>query len=265
MRVGRNLTWQASRGNNCGVTATLDRTAYLSHFRADADALAAAGERGRDSPIPSCPEWKMGDLLTHTGMVHRWAAAIVRGGLLERPPFKAYVAPDGVDLVAWYRASAADVADALAEADPDRPMYNFTGATQTAAFWVRRQAQEVSIHRWDAEAAVGSARPINALLAADGVDEQLAMLGFAVRSTKPDLSLGGSLHLHATDADGEWMIGIENGHMTIKHGHGKGDAAVRGPAGTLNLAMWGRVSLADEPGFERFGDASVISAFSGAL
>ena len=44
--------------------------------------VAYAGRAGLDAPVPTCPDWTVLDLVAHQGMVHRWAAALVRG---ERP------------------------------------------------------------------------------------------------------------------------------------------------------------------------------------
>ena len=63
---------------------------------------------------------------------------------------------------------------ALAAADPTAPVWTWV-PDQRAAFWFRRQAQEVAVHRWDAEGAAGTPNVIESTLAADGVDEWLAM------------------------------------------------------------------------------------------
>ena len=44
---------------------------------------------------------------------------------------------------------------------------------------------------------------------------------------------GVTIHLHATDAPGEWMIERTPDGFTYAHGHGKGDVALRGPISDL--------------------------------
>ncbi|HEU0237988.1 MAG TPA: maleylpyruvate isomerase N-terminal domain-containing protein, partial [Micromonosporaceae bacterium] len=39
----------------------------------------AAAKAGPDAPVPTCPAWDVTKLVTHQGMVHRWAAANLRG------------------------------------------------------------------------------------------------------------------------------------------------------------------------------------------
>ena len=71
---------------------------------------------------------------------------------------------------------------------------------------------------------------------------------------------GQTLHLHATDdglgSAGEWtIIGRDDG-IALSHEHGKGDAALRGSAKDLLLAIVRRQPAADG-GIEVFGDAAV--------
>jgi len=39
----------------------------------------AAAEAGLDAKVPTCPAWDVTKLVVHQGMVHRWAAANLRG------------------------------------------------------------------------------------------------------------------------------------------------------------------------------------------
>jgi hypothetical protein len=53
------------------------------------------------------------------------------------------------------------------------------------------------------------------------------------------------VHLHAADDDdlprpGEWMFTFQPDGVDVEHRHGKGDMAVRGPAGQLLLFVWNR-------------------------
>ena len=84
-------------------------------------------------------------------------------------------------------------------------MDGFAGPT-TAAFWFRRQAHETAVHRWDAQRAAtpSSVDPIDATLAADGVDEWLEVFvpRFLARTGVPDDLVGATLHLHCTDEGG---------------------------------------------------------------
>jgi hypothetical protein len=65
------------------------------------------------------------------------------------------------------------------------------------------------------------------------------------------------VHLHATDADGEWLLRFDEGTVAVEARHAKGDAAVRGSAASLLLWLWGRVAL-DE--LEVLGDRGAADA-----
>ena len=149
----------------------LDPDTYLEHLRRDGDALARAAERDLATRVPSCPEWTMADLLRHTSQVHRNRTVLARLGDTKYPRgLEAEPGPDNVDdLVEWYRAGLDELIVALKEVGPDAPTWTWTGENKVA-FWIRRMAQETTVHRWDAQNAIGDPEPIEAGLASDGVD-----------------------------------------------------------------------------------------------
>ena len=51
----------------------------------------------------------------------------------------------------------------------------------------------------------------------------------------------GTLHLHCTDVEGEWLVARRDGEVTVTREHAKGDVAARGSASDLFLFLWGRV------------------------
>ncbi len=67
--------------------------------------------------------------------------------------------------------------------------------------------------------------------------------------------LGGSVRLHATDADGQWLVTETGDGLQVTRGHAKGDAAARGLAGDLLLLLWRRRGDGD---VEVHGDAAVL-------
>ena len=241
----------------------LDRENYLAHLRGDAAAMVSALRLGPDAPVPACPGWSVAQLVVHTGRVHRMASAVVARGLSERPGSEVIGKPptDPAALTAWFEDGVEGLIDALAACRPTDPAWNFTGSNQVMNFWVRRQAHETSIHRCDAQSALGSATPIATDLALDGVDELFDLLATQLARAKPTAATGGSVHLHATNGDGEWTVEITEGHVQVEKGHSKGDAAVRGTASELNLLVWGRRNPLTDPGFEMFGDPAVVERY----
>lgn len=76
-------------------------------------------------------------------------------------------------------------------------------------------------------------------------------------------SLSGSVHLHCTDADGEWMIERgPSGAAELSRRHAKGDCAIRGTAEALADLTSGSGSLAD---LEVLGDRAVADGFAAAF
>ena len=151
------------------------------------------------------------------------------------------------------------VADLGAIDDLDRPVFAFAPAHRRAGFWPRRMAQETTVHRVDAEQAVGRpVGPIEPAFAVDGIDELLSIFVAALGAARSPGD-GRTVHLHATDVEGEWLIRFEQGDVVVEPGHAKGDAAVRGPAADLLLWLWGRRPL---DGFEVFGDRGAAEALA---
>jgi uncharacterized protein (TIGR03083 family) len=215
---------------------------------AQTDAAArAAEELEPGSPVPSCPGWDVETLVGHLGGVHRWAAHLIATGSLapERPSARP---PGGAETIGWLREGAAELVALGRDKGPDAPAWNFAGHGATSAFWFRRMAHETAAHRWDLEAAAGTARPVPADLASDGIDELLTLMLPRRRIE----GLTGTLHIHCTDVAGEWTIDLAT--FETKPGHAKGDAALRGPASDLLLRLLNRAG-----GGESLGDERVLT------
>src|SRR5581483_952382 len=230
----------------------MDKAAYLDAVAADGAALAAAARLGLDPQVPSCPDWSVKDLVEHTGGVHQWVTEMVRTGAHRRISRRDLPPPPGPDdLVDWFEVGVGVLISVLRDADPDAPVWNWGPGAQVGSFWPRRMAQETTVHRWDGQAAHGVQQPVATELAVDGIDEIIRVGMGADALEKPDATLGGTLHIHTTDADGEWLVEVSGGKVHVRDEHGKGDAAVRGTASDLLLYLWGREPAAP---IEIFGD-----------
>jgi uncharacterized protein (TIGR03083 family) len=213
--------------------------------------LAADAEQaGTDAKVPTCPDWLVRDLVRHTGVVHRWAAAFVTEGYASYRPEGELPDLDGPELLAWFREGHRHLVDTLTAADPDVRCWHFLPAPSPLAFWARRQAHETAVHRFDAEAARGGTPDeIDRHFAADGIDELLR--GFharpksRVRSDAPRV-----LRVRATDVDGAvWTVRIsQEPPVTERGAAGDADCEVAGPAARLYLALWNRLPLPDATG-----------------
>ncbi|MER8159100.1 maleylpyruvate isomerase family mycothiol-dependent enzyme [Streptomyces sp. NPDC094472] len=204
----------------------------------------AAAEAGVDAPVPSCPDWRVRDLLSHIGQVHGWAARIVGEGLTDpvRPTLEP--APADAEILSWYREVHGRMVGTLTDADPELKCFTFLPTEFPLGFWARRQAHETAIHRIDAESARGGdLSPFTPEFAADGVDELL--VGFhgldrsRVRTDTPR-----TFRVRATDHDAVWTMRLsQDVPRTERDGEGAADCELSGPAGDLYLALWNRLPI----------------------
>jgi len=226
---------------------------YVRTLRAHTDAVVtAAGGAAFDSRVPSCPEWTVYELLAHLGRHHRWVAANLERAPADGPApvVDKGVPPEGAAVVGWIEQGSAALADRLLAVEPATPCWTWTD-DRTARFWARRTAHETAMHRWDLQNVVGEAAPFSPDLAVDAIDEYLSIIA-RIGTGEVD---GGTIHLHASDADGEWLLRLDDAGMQLTREHAKGDAAVRGPASDLLLVVSGRRPTST---VESFGDAALL-------
>jgi len=226
--------------------------------------------RGADlsRPVPTCPEWTLGQLMRHVGRGDRWCAQIVAEASMEFIDPRTVaggVPPDDPDgQTRWLHDGARHLIAAVGRTGPQTAVWTFLGP-RPARWWIRRRLHETLVHRADAALALGASFQVDPAIAADAVTEYLERVVARADDEGPaggdrPLGDGHSLHLHATDpglgADGEWTILGRPDGIAVDHEHGRATTALRGPARDLLLALVRRGS-ADELGLEVFGDRAV--------
>ncbi len=215
-----------------------------------AEAEMSGSDLGR--PVPSCPGWDLEGLIEHCATVWTFVTGSIDAG--ERTDPAAVTRPDG-PVSRWHDEAFSTLTGVLESRRPDEPAWTWDPQHQSMSFWWRRMAQEATMHRWDAEAALGvTPTVIDPELAVDGIDE---LFDVYVRLRNPTAFAGSgeTVHLHATDAHGEWVITRGGDGMTVERAHAKSDVAARASAHDLLLFVWGRI------GYERletFGDTSLL-------
>ena len=246
-----------------------------------ADCAAAAG---LDALVPTCPGWRVRDLLRHIGFVHRWAAGYVAGQrseMISTPDDAGLLHQGPADrlLVGWFREGHAALVHSLHQASPELDCWTFLDAPSPLAFWARRQAHETAIHRADAQLAADPARrvsPVPPRLAADGIDE--LVMGFggqrAARGLRADPPM--VLGVHALDAgvpggpggsaghDGangtaQWLIRMGPEQAGVSRGRGRADCDISGRSSDLYLMLWNRTGTT---GLEVAGDTAALAAWT---
>jgi uncharacterized protein (TIGR03083 family) len=252
-----------------------EHTAYCDLFVAQAERLAAITEDADlNTEVPTCPGWTLAKLLKHVGIAHAWSAANVRAGAAESavPPrsIDLGLPQDPAGMPAWLAAGAHRSADYLRGVDPESPAWTF-GPDKNARFWSRRMLHETLVHRFDADLAVGNAPEVAPEIAVDAIDELLTVLpgNLRMRPDEGPRGAGETLHVHTTGGDlpGEWTITLTPDGYTWERGHAKGDAALRGDAAAVLLAMHRRVPLDQavaEGRAEVLGDRAVLDRWLAA-
>src|SRR5690349_9494375 len=198
---------------------------HLTALRHSGKALReAAAAAGLEAKVPTCPSWTVSALVSHQGMVHRWAAANLRRERDHDADASLAAAAETPDLLEWYSAGLDALLETIAATADDTEAFVFLNdAPPPRRFWARRQAHETTIHAVDAVAAVHGRWPtasevdIDAALAADGIDELLT--GFITRGK-------GKLHaaepytvlVRTTDTGHGWTVRISDGPIVTTPG-----------------------------------------------
>ena len=199
---------------------------HLEALRRDVDRFSRVARAGDLTvPVPSCPDWMLADLVWHLVGVHSFWGDIVERRLQDPAEARRPDRPaDDAALPDLFDERAARLVHTLTDTDPSTPVWTWA-ARQEVGFVHRRMAQEIAVHRWDAEDAVGDAAPIEPDLATDGVDE------FVHDHMPGGPRVIGRIELATTDTGVRWSIGAGR----------RANAILSAPASDLLLALWRRV------------------------
>lgn len=216
---------------------------------------------GLDTDVPTCPEWTVRSLIGHTGAIHRWAEAMLRGekvdvvatakaGRRHAHPVD-WLGDGAISLVTTLVATPenADVPVILHDPPPPR------------LFWARRQHHETTMHAVDALGAVlgrlprAEETPISVSSALDGIDE--LVMGFVPRSkSRLRLEAGAdpvTIAVRTPDAAYSWSVRVtDEAPVVVRHDDGEhpaeGDVVIEAPAVALYLALWHRTDEVESDG-----------------
>ncbi|MBA0125963.1 maleylpyruvate isomerase family mycothiol-dependent enzyme [Haloechinothrix sp. YIM 98757] len=226
----------------------MDVSELIATLESEGHRLARAAERvGVDADVPTCPGWRVRDLLLHIGGVHRWAGTVVteprREPLhLERAEDISAHLPADAELIDWFRRGHTDLLKALRNAPEDLRCWAFLTAPTPLAFWARRQAHETTVHRVDVESADGAVEPVGPDVATDGIDE---LLGAFVPRDRTGLHSDPptSMSVRTTDTGACWLLHVSSGPVTVERSQAPADTVVSGAASDVYLALWNRLPL----------------------
>ncbi|WP_156043660.1 maleylpyruvate isomerase family mycothiol-dependent enzyme [Cellulomonas sp. URHE0023] len=242
-----------------------------------ADALASAPTGSR---VPSCPDWDAADLAYHVGEVQDFWASLVAQAPTGPDELEETVRRPDVELVPFLRTRTTALLEALADRDPHDACWSWSTSGGTVGWVSRRQAHEALVHRVDAEQTAGL--PVTdpgPELAADGVDELLAVMLSGLPPWARFTPDGPRIRVRATDAGREWLVAFGRFTGTSPTtGKAYDDpcaelvgwedddhdvaATVSGTAWELELWLWGRSA---GEGLAREGDPAVPQRLRAAI
>jgi uncharacterized protein (TIGR03083 family) len=230
----------------------VEKTLRLLDERSAAFRAVIASAPSLDVPVPSCPGWTLFDLAQHLGQGRLRSTAIIAAGPADAPPsITAAPAPQEREpLNAWLAAAMRDHLEALREAGPDRGCWTWWGRSQspqTTGAVARHQVQEVAVHTYDAQLAVGAPEPLPEQVALDGVEEfQFTCCATTVAwPHEPAV-----VDYHATEGR-SWRLRLGADGARVARGTGADTAdaslsitaALTGTASELVLCFYGRLPV----------------------
>jgi uncharacterized protein (TIGR03083 family) len=233
------------------VPTSLTRAQHLGALRDAVSAFARhAGDAGLEADVPTCPDWTVRRLIGHQGMVHRWAAANLRGQTIDVDATER-AGRRHADPVDWLRTGAIDLVKAITEAPEDvRTIVFLNDAPRALDFWARRQCHETTIHAVDALAAALGRYPtagdtwIDPEVARDGIDELLA--GFMTRGKSRLRSADPmTIGVLADDSPAGWLVETSDRPAVVtvaprEEVTDRADVRLEGPAVAVYLTLWNR-------------------------
>lgn len=242
----------------------MNRVDHAELFRREVAAFETAARAAtglaQAPPVPSCPNWSVTDLIAHLGQVHRGVALVVRERMSTPPDIRdesiyhlpadhnGWPAPGAagptpgpvpVGIVDWFVQGAAELARLLADRDPADVAWTWW-TDHTMGFWARMQTIEAALHRWDAQAALGVARPIDAELATDIVLQTFQVMApFRRQVHEAPPGAGETFRFRRTDGRDTWTVVFDGAEVRLADG--RPDVEIAGSASDLALFVWRRI------------------------
>jgi uncharacterized protein (TIGR03083 family) len=245
------------------INSMLEQTRLLASWVHDADPAL---------PVPSCPDWKLADLVEHVGAPQQWVATLTEGRIID--PQAAFALPSDeapaqpTAWTDWLQRSADRAAAAFAGASSGADVFDPSGSNDGVTFWKRRLFGEISVHRIDAALTVGRPYRLAGPLAGVAIDDWLDTIssagwaanvpGFA-DAMRGD---GQTIAWVADDIDRAWILRRGDAPVTLTREGGatvtNTDVTVQGPAVDLLNVVSRRRPLDEDTACRVTGDRAEL-------
>lgn len=219
----------------------LEPQRYFESVDADTERLIEVARRGLDAPVPCCPGWTVADVVTHVAQVYEHKVRVMADNAWPEP-WPPAEQPRQEPLERLAQATSALFEEFASHQTTDETT-TFSAADRTIAFWARRMALEVAVHRYDAELAHGEPTTIPDDLAVDGIDEVLRVMlagPWWDRLVTTDHPIDADM---AVESGGQrWVATAGATRVTVREDpDGSADVTVGGDPGEMFLWLWGRL------------------------
>ncbi len=221
----------------------MDTREHLEAIRIESGRFAKAARGPFDTRVPSCPDWSLGDLVWHLGGVQRFWTEVVRTQTTEPATIEQPADVPDDELLAWFTGVSDGLVLVLGSTDPAVRVWSWAGGQQDVAWVRRRQAHEAAVHRWDAQNAVGRAKPIAPTLAADGIEEYFTWMLDPEDVERFEGAV--AIRLAPTDGDDSWVVEVGEGRAGLTSDDVAVDITVRATASDLLLLLRRRIGPDD--------------------
>lgn len=217
---------------------------YLELIRSGSARLSEVAATDLDADVPSCPGWTVRDVLSHVAEVYQHKIACMRENAAPDPwPLPEFAEREPRE---FFASSTEELLHELEERGPAEQSFTWWADDQSTGFWFRRMAQEIAVHRYDAEQALDATTPIDPELALDGIDEVLRLMLGGPWWADYDTEHPVNATLRVEAGGRFWLAAAGPDSVTITNESYDGvvrpvpAAAVSGEPESLLLWLWGR-------------------------
>ena len=182
------------------------------------------------TPVPSCPDWTLRDLVEHIGATQRWVTRLVADQVAD--PMAAFSiawqkAPaDPRAWPEWLEDGAASAAAAFDSAPVGAAVFDPALSGDGLGYWSARLFGEVTVHRIDAALATDNTYVLTPDLAGEAIDEWLSNVtsaGWAANVPGFSDAMRGdgeTTRFSAPGIDRSWTIRRTEAPLELNRGNG---------------------------------------------